>query len=187
MAVLPIYTYGTPVLRRKAKTVEKVDDAVIRLIVDMFETMHAASGIGLAANQIGVLRRVIVIDVSDASEETKEIKPLVLINPEIISQNGLWTMEEGCLSIPDVRDDVERPELIRFRFRDANFNEAELEAGGLLGRVVLHEIDHLNGTLFLDRLSTAKRRTHSESLRRIQRGEIETGYPIIPASTEAVP
>src|ERR1051325_10102692 len=96
MPVLPIYTYGTPVLRKKAHPVKELTDGTIRLIMDMFETMHHANGIGLAATQVGAMQRGIVIDLSDM-EETRDLKPIVLINPVIVSQEGLWTMEEGCL------------------------------------------------------------------------------------------
>jgi len=185
MAILPIYTYGTSVLRKKAKLVDKIDDDVIKLVMDMFETMRKANGIGLAANQVGSLRRVIVIDLSDM-EEYKESKPFVLINPEIRTQEGTWVMEEGCLSIPDVRDEVERVEHITVRFRDTNFEEVELETGGLLARVVLHEMDHLNGVLFLDHLAPKNRRTHDEDLKKIRHGEMEVSYPVVTAASVEV-
>ena len=101
--------------------------------MDMFETMHKASGIGLAATQVGRLERVVVIDVSDI-EELKDIPPLTLVNPEIVSSSGSVSMEEGCLSIPDVRNEVNRSEIITVRYRDTNFDDSELEAGGLLAR-----------------------------------------------------
>lgn len=182
MPVLPIYTYGTSVLRKKAKAVPSVSDDVVRLIMDMFETMHAANGIGLAATQVGSLHRVIVIDISDL-EETKEVKPLALINPEVVAGEGTWVVEEGCLSIPGVRDEVERQETIRLRFKDANFKDAELEAGGLLARVILHEIDHLNGVLFIDHLPGPKKKHHAKMLKEIQRGEMEVTYPVVTATT----
>ena len=130
MSVLPIYTYGTSVLRKKAKPVTAVTDEIVKLVMDMFETMHAANGIGLAATQVGSLHRVIVVDISDV-EETKGVKPFTLINPELVSEEGAWVVEEGCLSIPNVRDEVERAETLRVRFKDANFKDVELEAGGL--------------------------------------------------------
>ena len=178
MAVLPIYTYGTRVLRKKALPVRQVTDELIQLIMDMFETMHKANGIGLAANQVGILQRVIVVDVSDV-EGFEEVKPLVLINPEVRSQEGHWVVEEGCLSIPDVRDDVERAETITVRYKDTSFGDVELTAEGLLARVILHEIDHLNGVLFIDHLPSPKRKEHSEELTRIRRGEMEVSYPVV--------
>jgi peptide deformylase len=106
----------------------------------------------------------------------------VLINPEIIEESGSWPMEEGCLSIPDVRADVTRAERVKVKFRNANFEEEILEAGGLLGRVVLHEIDHLNGVLFLDHLTSAKRGLLSPKLRKIKKGDTEAAYPVVIAS-----
>ena len=185
MPVLPIYTYGTAHLRRKAQPVKDLTDDIIALIMDMFETMHHANGIGLAANQVGALRRVIVIDLSDM-EETKDLKPIVLINPVVVSQEGIWTMEEGCLSIPDVRNDVERGEKIRIGFKNADFRDTELEAAGLLARVILHEIDHLNGVLFIDHLTPAEKKVHGPLLKKIQKGEFDVSYPVITAAEVAV-
>ena len=180
MPVLPIYTYGAAVLRKRAHLVKEVNDEIIRLMMDMHDTMLAASGIGLAANQVGDLNRIILVDLS-GMEEMKDFKPLILINPEIISREGAWTMEEGCLSIPDVRDEVERAESIRIKYRNTGFREVEMEASELLGRVILHEIDHLNGVLFTDHLASARRKLHAQRLRQIERGDIEVGYPIVTA------
>jgi len=180
MAVLPIYTYGTTVLRKKAQPVRNVTDEIVKLIMDMFDTMHTASGIGLAANQVGILHSVIVIDVSEI-DELKDVKPMVLINPEVIEQQGAWVVEEGCLSIPDVRDDVERPEKITVRYKDTNFEDKEIETAGLLARVLLHEIDHLNGVLFIDHLSSERKKTHTEELKRIHKGEMDVDYPVVTA------
>ncbi len=185
MSLLPIYTYGSPVLRKKANPVAGAGDDVTRLALNMFETMHKAQGIGLAATQVGSLNRVIVVDLG-GMEGYEELEPLTVINPEIVRQEGNWTMEEGCLSIPDLRDEVDRPESIVLRYRDANFDEYELSASGLLGRVLLHEIDHLNGVLFIDHLSEEKRLLHADQLRRIEKGEIEVGYPIVTAQNQMV-
>ena len=185
MAVLPIYTYGMPVLRKKAKPVGNVSDELITLIKDMFETMRTANGIGLAATQVGSLHRVLVIDVSDL-EETKGTPPLTIINPEIVSQEGSWMMEEGCLSIPDVRDDVERAQHVIVKYKDARLQDVVLETGGILGRVLLHEIDHLNGVLFIDHISALKKKLHHKSLKQIQRGEIEVSYPVVTAAGVSV-
>ena len=178
LSVLPIYTYGAAALRKKAQPVKEVSNATVKLIVDMFETMRKSNGIGLAATQVGNLSRVIVIDLSDM-EEMKDTKPLALINPQVIDQSGTWVMEEGCLSIPDIRDDVERAESIKVRYKDASFNDVEMHVGGLIGRVILHEIDHLNGVLFIDHLSPEKKKLHAEQLKQIQRGEMEVNYPVI--------
>jgi peptide deformylase len=194
VAILPIYTYGQPVLRKRAKAVRNVDENLKKFVDDMFETMHHASGIGLAANQVGSLDRVIVIDISDVDDKPHEgvgeaadtverkngdVTKLVLLNPEVVATEGAWEMEEGCLSIPEIRDEVERAETVRVRYRDLDFAENEIEASGLLGRVLLHEIDHLNGILFIDRLGVMKRKLLKGRLNKVQRGEIETKYPVV--------
>ncbi len=184
MSLLPIYLYGSEVLKKKAKPVTKITDKHISQIMNMFETMHHAQGIGLAANQVGSLERIIVVDVSEV-EGYEDVKPMALINPVIVAQDGSATMEEGCLSIPDVRDEVERAEGIIVRYRDTDFVEREIEAHELLARVIMHEVDHINGVLFLDHLPAVKRKLHKEQLEKIKSGEIETSYPVV--STETVP
>lgn len=174
-----MYTYGQPVLRKKAKPVKSVDADLVRFAEDMLHTMQNANGVGLAANQVGDLRRVIVVDVSDTSEEYKDWKPLVLLNPEVVEEDGSWTMEEGCLSIPDIRDEVTRPERVRVRYKDLDFKEQEIVATGLLGRVLLHEIDHINGVLFIDHLGLVKQKLLRGRLNKIRRGEVEINYPIV--------
>ncbi len=181
MSVLPIYTYGTSVLRKKAQPVQSVTDQIVRLVMDMHETMRLSHGIGLAANQVGSLQRIIVIDLSDM-EEMKDFKPMTLLNPEIVAEQGAFTVEEGCLSIPDVRDDVTRSETVRIKYRDTNFDEIEAEVGGMLARVFLHELDHLNGVLFVDHLSKEKKKLHTEELKLIQKGEMEVSYPVVTAA-----
>ena len=191
MSVRPIYLYGSEILHEKAKPVKELTDAVMKLVVDMVHTMHKANGIGLAANQVGELRRVLVIDLAaieeaeeDATEdETVEKRPrkektLIVINPEVLRQEGSWKMEEGCLSIPDVRSDVKRAENIRVRFNDGNFKEIEMDADGLFARVLLHEMDHLNGVLFIDHLTATQRSLLKPKLRKIKKGEVETTYPV---------
>lgn len=193
MAILPIYLYGSDVLRAKAKPVSQLDDSLIKLVYDMFETMRKANGIGLAATQVGDLRRVIVVDISAAMQDEEPetggqekpvpegLQTLVIINPEIVSQEGTWVMEEGCLSIPEVRADVERARTIRVQFLDANFKPVDLTADGLLARVILHEVDHLNGVLFIDHLSGAKKTLLKSKLNRIKKGEVEVAYPVVTA------
>jgi len=185
MSVLPIYTYGSPVLRKKARAVSTASDDILRLVLDMFETMHKAQGIGLAATQVGSLERVLVVDLSEM-EGFEDFKPMTVINPEILGREDGWTMEEGCLSVPDVRGDVERAGSVRLKYRDANFHEQEVEASGLLGRVLLHEIDHLDGVLFLDHMTPDLRSIHEEKLKKIEKGEIEVGYPIVTAQNQMV-
>lgn len=194
MSIRPIYLYGSDVLREKAKPVKELSDGIIKLVSDMVQTMHHAGGIGLAANQVGELQRVLVVDLGAVEEalreerdgeapapkhSRREVKTLVVINPEILHQEGVWKMEEGCLSIPEVRADVERAEKIRLRFRDGSFKEVEMEANGLLARVILHEFDHLNGVLFIDHLSTGQRAMLKPRLRKIKKGDVETSYPVV--------
>jgi len=186
MAQLPLFIYDDPVLRRKAKPVRQVDDNLRKLAADMMETMHLDHGIGLAANQVGSLQRIIVVDVS-GMEETPEVPPLVMLNPEVLREEGLWIMEEGCLSIPDIREEVERPELIRVRFKDLDSKDHEIEAAGILSRVILHEIDHLNGVLFIDRLGAVKRKLLRGRLNKIRRGEYDVSYPVATPSVAEVP
>jgi peptide deformylase len=185
MALLPIYTYGAKVLRKKAKPVAAANDEILRLALDMFETMRKAQGIGLAATQVGSLHRVLVVDL-DGVDGYEDFSPLTVINPEIVGQEGRWTMEEGCLSIPELRDDVERAETITLRYRDANFDQYEMTASGILARVLLHEIDHLNGVLFIDHLTADGRESHAAQLLKIEKGEIEVGYPIVTAQNQMV-
>lgn len=169
-------------MRRKAEPVSR-DENIRGLIDDMFETMRNADGIGLAANQVGVTKRIVVIDVSHI-DQYKDQRPLVLINPEITHTEGEWEMEEGCLSIPSVRDVVTRSEKVRVTFFDPGFNRHEIEADGILGRVILHEIDHLNGVLFIDHLSPGRRRLHKGILLEIKRGELEIPYPVLGSAEE---
>jgi len=185
MAQLPLFIYDDPVLRRKAKPVRQVDDDLRKLAADMMETMHLDHGIGLAANQVGSLQRIIVVDVS-GMEESPDVPPLVMLNPEVLREEGSWIMEEGCLSIPDIREEVERPELIRVRVKDLDSKDHEIEAAGILSRVILHEIDHLNGVLFIDRLGAMKRKLLRGRLNKIRRGEYDVNYPVAtPSVAEA--
>ena len=187
MAILPIYIYDQSVLRKKARVVhpEKTGREEIRqLAEDMFETMHQAGGIGLAANQVGSLHRIIVVDVSDM-EETSGVPPLALVNPVVVSEEGKWPMEEGCLSIPEIREEVVRAEKIRVRYKDVDFVDREIEASGILGRVLLHEIDHLNGVLFIDYLSPDLKKMLRGRLNKIRHGEIEVNYPVVAGSAAA--
>lgn len=144
MALREIRKIGDEILRKKSRTVEKIDDRIRILLDDMVETMHHANGVGLAAPQVGILKRVVVIDIGEG-----EIK---LINPEIISSEGSQSDEEGCLSIPDRRGIVERPYKVAVRALNEKGEEITVEGEGFLARALCHEIDHLNGTLFIDRV-----------------------------------
>ncbi|PZN32788.1 MAG: peptide deformylase, partial [Proteobacteria bacterium] len=145
MARLPILEFPDPRLRTRAQPVAEVDETVRRLIDDMFETMYAAPGIGLAATQVNVHRRVVVIDVSEDRSE-----PLALVNPEILARDGVEETEEGCLSVPGYYEKVRRAETVRVRALDRNGERIEFDADGLLAVCIQHEIDHLDGKLFVD-------------------------------------
>lgn len=155
MATLPIITLPDPVLRKISDPVERVDDAVVKLMDDMLDTMYAAPGIGLAAIQVGIPRRIVVLDTADEGEPKK---PLAMVNPEIVALGQTTRVyEEGCLSIPDVRVEIERPETLTVRYIDREGKEQELAADGLLATAIQHELDHLDGHLIIDFLSRLKR------------------------------
>ncbi len=151
MPILDILHYPDKRLRKLAKPVEKVDKLIKNLVDDMFETMYAAPGIGLAATQVNVHQQVIVIDISDEKSQ-----PLCLINPEIVAEEGTESCDEGCLSVPDTYETVERSEKVTVKALDQNGDEYTLEADGLLAVCIQHEIDHLKGKLFVDYLSPLK-------------------------------
>jgi peptide deformylase len=152
--ILPIRKFGDDVLRLPATPVTDIDDTLQRLIDDMIDTMYAAPGVGLAANQVGVARRLMVIDLS-VGKRPDECH--VFINPEIVDSEGEITEEEGCLSIPDFVEIVTRPERVKLRYLDRHGKEREMWGEGLMARAMCHEIDHLNGTLFVDHLRGFKK------------------------------
>ncbi len=163
MAILPILRYPDPRLRVKAQPVARVDAAVRRLLDDMLETMYEAPGVGLAAPQVNVPRRLIVIDVSKERND-----PLFLVNPEILEREGSIRLEEGCLSVPGIYEPVERAERIRFRALDREGRPYEREAQGLLAVCVQHEVDHLDGRLFVDYLSELKRQRIRKKMEKLR-------------------
>ena len=152
MARLTILEFPDPRLRTRAQPVEMVDASLRKLIDDMLETMYAAPGIGLAATQVNVHKRVLVIDISETRDQ-----PLALINPELVKRDGIEETEEGCLSVPGIYDKVTRAERIRVRALDREGKSIEFDADGLLAVCIQHEIDHLDGKLFVDYLSELKR------------------------------
>jgi peptide deformylase len=164
MAILEILHFPDPRLRQRAQEVERVDDQLRRLIDDMFTTMYQAPGIGLAATQVNVHKRVIVIDVSKDQDE-----PQVFINPEIRSKEGIEEMDEGCLSVPGVYERVQRAERIAVRALNRDGKPFELETDGLLAVCIQHEIDHLDGKLFVDYLSQLKRQRIRKKLEKQKR------------------
>lgn len=164
MSLLPIHLLGSPVLRQRAVEVDAVDDEVRELVRDLFDTMHADSGIGLAANQIGIARRVAVV-------QTEDDDPVVLIDPVILERGGKVRGEEGCLSIPDIFADVDRAQRVVVETTTLDGERTRVEATDLVARVIQHEIDHLDGVLFLDRLSPLKRRMLLQKWRRLRKGQ----------------
>ncbi len=184
MAILPIVTYEDDVLRKEASPVRENSEELQELIDDMFETMYNADGVGLAAPQIGRLLRIFVADADVYAEEEdsdeEKYGPLTMINPSIsFTSDEEVTMDEGCLSIPDVTGPVSRPEKITVTFKDRDFNEQTLEVDGPLARVIQHEIDHLDGVLFIDHLSYFKRKLLSSKLKALDEGEKEIAYPVV--------
>lgn len=182
MAILPIVTYDDDKLRQKTKPVKENNESLQVLIDDMFETMYNSNGVGLAAPQVGKLLQVFVIDADAITDELDEtnLGPMAFINPEIVELTGDEVkMEEGCLSIPDVRDDVKRPVNVRIRYMNRHFDQQESEFSGWISRIIQHENDHLEGILFLDYLSSFKMRLHRSSLKKIDKGDIEAEYPLM--------
>ncbi|MDA0793695.1 MAG: peptide deformylase [Bacteroidetes bacterium] len=186
--IRPIVAYGTPVLKTKAKEIDQNTKELSALIEDMWETMYASNGVGLAAPQIGLPIRLFVIDAApfaaDEELDPKEIEELeafkrVFINPVLLKEEGeKWDFNEGCLSIPDVREDVERHENITIEFLDENFKPQTLQLEGLCARVVQHEYDHIEGILFTDHLSPLKKRLLKNKLNAISKGAIHVDYPM---------
>lgn len=172
MAVLEILTYPDPKLALKSKPVEKVDDQVRKLIDDMFETMYLSDGVGLAAPQVGVQQRIIVVDCGERSEDEPKEEPLqprdprAVINPEILTREGSIVWEEGCLSVPGYVDEIERAQKVTVKGLDRDGNPLLIEAEGLLAVCLQHEIDHLEGVLFVDRLSRLKQAMVKKKLKK---------------------
>ena len=170
MTIRQLHLLGSPVLRQRSPPVAAVDDAVRQLVDDLFETMRAAKGVGLAANQVGIARRVAVVDVGEDAPP-----PLVLINPRILQvSEALETAEEGCLSIPDIYGDVERALRVTLEALDRDGRPYRTELAGFKARAVQHEIDHLDGVLFLDHLSAVKRGLLLAKWKKARKGQ--SGY-----------
>lgn len=179
--ILPILQYGDPVLRAKGQRIEKVDDQIRELAANMLQTMHAAHGVGLAAQQVGEALQLTVLDISQVEDRLSTLKlngedadptasmPLVLINPEIElgSQTEIGT--EGCLSFPEITGEIERAKSVITRAQDLEGEKIEIEASGLLARAIQHEVDHLNGILFVDRMNSAAKAALASRLKRLQK------------------
>ena len=170
MPLMDIVHYGDPILRKKSKEVKEFK-GLNKLIDDMFDTMYEENGIGLAANQVGVDLNLFIIDISDIEDESESIH--IFINGEIIDSSGESWFEEGCLSIPDVRLDVKRPEKITFIYQDLNGETHTDEISGLLARAIQHEVDHLNGLLIIDRVTKTTKFTVDKELKAIKKEAVD--------------
>jgi len=173
MAIKKILTFPNPVLRQKVETVTSFDESLKELATDLAETMYDAPGAGLAANQIGVCLRVVVVDVSENKEEKKH---LVLVNPEIIDKEGCQIDEEGCLSVIDLTAKVKRYRKLLVRAQDLDGKSWEFPAEDFFARVIQHELDHINGILFIDHLSSLKRTLYKKRLKKILREQEEGSF-----------
>lgn len=179
--VYPIVVYGDPVLRKRAEDIA-VNTDVKQLVQDMFETMHAASGIGLAAPQIGKSIRLFVVDGTGLEDEEQDMSAFkkAFINPTVVDEYGdAWAFEEGCLSIPNIRENVSRPETVKIRYYDEDWNLKEEEYDGMQARIIQHEYDHIEGKLFIDYLSPLKKRMLKGKLADISKGDVSTEYRIL--------
>lgn len=168
MENLGITKYGNEVLRKVAEPVDEINDEIRQIAVDMLDAMYAFDGVGIAAPQIGISKRIIIIDTDPSNQSSK---PIVLINPEIVEMEGEVGADEGCLSVPEVRGEVKRAEKVIVEGLDLEGNKIRLEGTGLLARAFQHEIDHINGTLFIDHLSRLKKQLIKNQLRKIEKGE----------------
>jgi len=174
MTKLKIYEYPHPILKQKAEPVAKVDDELRKFLDDMLETMYVADGVGLAAPQVGVSKRIVVIDVSGAEEDAAEKAPIFLVNPEIVwHSDEKGCRFEGCLSVPEQRAEVERYVQVRVHYQDYEGKEQEILADGLLSIALQHEIDHLDGILYIDRISRLKRQMLLKKLQKLRQEEEE--------------
>ncbi|MDO8550891.1 MAG: peptide deformylase [Ignavibacteria bacterium] len=182
MSLLPITLFGDKILRKKTSKVTKVDNETIELIRDMFATLRNANGIGLAANQVGADKQIFVVDISGV-EGFEESKPMTIINPKIVERSEKKNkMEEGCLSIPDVRAEIERPEEITLTYQDVDLKEHTIKTSDVLSRVIQHEYDHLQGILFTDYLSEEEKKELKKDLENIKKRKMEVDYPVSEAA-----
>jgi len=190
--ILSIFQYGDPILRTKGKQIEKIDNHIRELVANMIETMHAGHGVGLAAQQVGKALQLTVLDVSEVEDRASTMKlngkevdpkasmPLVLINPEIEVAGGATEIgTEGCLSFPEITGEIERAKSIIVHAQTLEDDKIDIEASGLLGRAIQHEVDHLNGILFIDRMNSAAKAALSSRLKRLQK-ETKRGKRIRP-------
>lgn len=177
--ILPVYAYGQPVLKKKGQVIEPDFEGLSDLLEDMWETMYHASGVGLAAPQIGQSLRIFLVDTVQVMEEGDEDKGIkvAFINAEILEESGEpWSYEEGCLSIPNIRGDVERLAKIKIKYQDEDFKEHIAEFEGINARVIQHEYDHIEGKLFTDKLKPLKKKLIHRKLDQIKKGKVKADY-----------
>jgi peptide deformylase len=177
----PVTVYGDPLLRKRAKPIEKDHEGLNEIIANMWETMYESDGVGLSAPQVGLSIRLFLVDASSGADEEPELKDFrkVFINPEIIEKSGEeWILNEGCLSLPEIREDVSRPDRVLLKYLDENFEPHQEEFKGYAGRIIQHEYDHLEGILFIDHLSPLRKRLLKSKLRSIATGKVQPHYRI---------
>jgi len=178
MSIIPITVYGDKILRQKTQDVNAVSDELIKKIKDMFDTMHNARGIGLAANQVGFRDSLFIIDLKGV-EGYEKVKPVAMINPKILLHSDEKVIaEEGCLSLPSLAAEVERSKSVKVRYLDSDENEKEIEVDDLFARVILHEYDHLIGKMIPDRVADEVKKRLADDLELIKNREVEVEYPI---------
>ncbi len=179
--ILPIYIYGQPVLKKEGTAINPDYPGLGQLISNMFETMYQANGVGLAAQQIGLNIKLFVVDTLQVKKEENNVKGIkkAFINAEILAEEGeLWSYEEGCLSIPDIRGEVERQPTIRIRYQDEQFNVQEEVYDGIDARVIQHEYDHTMGRLFIEKLGAVKKQLIKRKLENMKRGKVSVDYRV---------
>lgn len=185
MAKIPIYSCFHPVMKKKTEMITEIDGNLKKIVDDMFDTMYFAEGIGLAANQVGISKSLIVLDTTASMKEKQ--KPYVMINPEIVDfSDEEIEMQEGCLSVPQLNENVIRPFNIQIKYYDLEMREHNIEADELLSRVIQHEYDHLNGILFYERLTALRRTLAASKLKKIQKGKIIPHYEFIGADGKLI-
>ncbi len=180
MAFLPIYSCFHPIMKKSTEPITEIDGDILRLAQDMIETMHTADGCGLAGNQIGLSKSIVVIDTWAFENAKTKYKNLVLINPTIISSSEEETdYKEGCLSVPDIHEIVKRPKAIQLKYYDLSGNEKIIEDDDILARVAQHEVDHLNGILFYEKFSPMRRTLTKSKLKKILKGQLLPEYKFV--------
>ncbi len=178
MAILEVTQYGDEILKKKTESVKKVDRSVLELINNMFDTMHNADGVGIAANQVGSNKSIFVVDLTEVKGYEKHPK-LICINPKIAERSAdTVVMEEGCLSLPGLHVEVERPKAVKLLYQDLELKDQVIEADGYVARVIQHELDHLLGYLAVDRVADDKKKELKSSLTLIKNREVDVDYPV---------